>query len=79
MIESIGSTIQLHSSIEVILVLFLNCCESRIKVNNSRQLLVILFTFVIVEFSVCCPRGFFVYMGGIFTLNLGSYLIISCI
>ena len=49
-VEPICGAIQLCSSLEVIYVLFLNCCGARIMVINSRRLLVVLFTILIVEY-----------------------------
>jgi len=58
-VESIGGANQLYSRLEVMVILFLNCCGSRIKSNNSRQLLGVLFTIVIVEYFYRFALWFF--------------------
>ena len=75
-VESIGGANQLCSSLEVITILFLNYCGSQIKLNDLRQLLVVLFTILIVEYFYRFAPWFFPLHWRVSTLNLVFYLII---
>ena len=67
---------QLYSRLEIITIFFPNCGWSRIKSNNSRLLLIVLFTILLVEYFYRFAHGFSLYTRGFCALNLVFYSII---